>query len=146
MFRKIKDLDFTEFANMIDEISKEFAKEISEQFEKENSQPSIMDNVGYNLYEHDEYAYLEIPLPGFDKSEITSELKNSILTIKANKKLKSNREYIVHNYNIGDLEFSIPLRKDIAGGIWKAELKNGILKYTIEKQKKKDTSIYINII
>ena len=146
MFRKIKDLDFTEFANMIDEISKEFAKEISEQFEKENSQPSIMDNVGYNLYEHDEYAYLEIPLPGFDKSEITSVLNGNILTVKANKKLKSNREYIVHNYNIGDLEFAIPLRKDIAGGIWKAELKNGILKYTIEKQKKKDTSMHIDII
>ena len=146
MFRKIKDLDFTEFANMIDEISKEFAKEISEEFEKENSQPSIMDNMMYNLYETEENAYLEVPLPGFDKSEITSVLKDSVLTIKAEKDTGEAIDYIVHNFKKGDLKFAIPLRKDIAGGIWKAELNNGILKYTIEKQKKKDNSMYIDII
>lgn len=140
MFRKIKNLDLTEFINMLDDLS----KEISEEFEKENIH-SVMGD--YNLYEDDNFAYLEVLLPGFFKSEITSVIKDNVLTIKAEKSTGSTREYIVKNLSITDKEYKISLRKDIAGGIWTAELKNGILVYTIEKQKPiKDDGMYISII
>ena len=142
MIQKIKALDFKDFLDVFEEISKDLTKDLT----KEKSQPTVMDNISYNLSEDDNLAYLEIPLPGFDKSEITSVLNGSTLTVKAVKKSEEEYYYIVKNFNIGDLEFTIPLRIDIAGGVWKATLDKGILTYIIEKSKPKDNSMYINII
>lgn len=136
MFKRLKDMDLLE---LIEELSKEFTPE--------NSGLSFTDNIAYNLYEDAENAYLEVLLPGFEKSEITSMIKDNVLTIKAEKLTNGTREYIVKNLYITDKEYKITLRSDISGGIWSAELKNGILTYTIEKQKPiKDDGMYISII
>lgn len=135
MFSGWKNLD--ELIEIVDKVSREFTQEA-------NNQSLFGD---YNLYEDAENAYLEVLLPGFEKSEITSVIKDNILTIKAEKLKGVHTEYIVNNLSITDKEYKITLRSDIAGGIWTAELKNGILKYTIEKQKPiKDDGMYISII
>lgn len=135
MFSQWKNLD--ELIEIFDKVSREFTQEA-------NNQTLFGD---YNLYEDAENAYLEVLLPGFEKSEIASVIKDNILTIKAEKLKGVHKEYIVKNLSITDKEYKITLRSDIAGGIWTAELKNGILKYTIEKQKPiKDDGMYISII
>lgn len=131
-WRNIDDL-----IEIVDKVSREFTQETNNQ--------SVFGD--YNLYEDAENAYLEVLLPGFEKSEITSVIKDNVLTIKAEKLTNGTREYIVKNLSITDKEYKITLRSDISGGIWSAELKNGILTYTIEKQKPiKDDGMYISII
>lgn len=136
--------------NNFEKTLEEMRDQISNKLEK--SKNVIMnDNFhnlchSYNLYEQESgtVAILELPLPGFYENEITSVLKDRILTITAKKEHQETRVYLVNIFLISDKEIKIKLPQDIADGIWEAELKNGILRYTIQKVAPKDNSTYIN--
>lgn len=133
-------------AEIIREINEKTDKIIKESSETlEDATPAYMDNVAYNLYEQtNDEAVLEIELPGFYEDEITAYVKDSTLTVLAKKEPKETRKYLVKSFSIIDKEFKISLPLEIASGIWSAELKNGILTYTIQKIAPKDNSMYIN--
>ena len=139
------DKTLSDFIKRADYILKESSKTYEEIF-SEDASPAYMDNVAYNLYEqeYDEEAVLEIELPGFYEDEITAYVKDSTLTILAKKEPKETRNYLVKSFSVIDKEFKISLPLEIASGIWSAELKNGILTYTIQKIAPKDNSMYIN--
>ncbi len=139
--------NFNDFEKTLAEIIKqteEIIKESSRTYE--DATPAYMDNVAYNLYEQEngEEAVLEIELPGFYEDEITAYVKDSTFTVLAKKEPKETRNYLVKSFSVIDKEFKISLPLEIASGIWSAELKNGILTYTIRKIAPKDNSMYIN--
>ena len=143
--------NFNDFEKTLAEIIKQI-QEQTEDIIKESSKmcedaaPAYMDNVAYNLYEQEygEESVLEIELPGFYEDEITAYVKDSTLTVLAKKEPKETRNYLVKSFSVIDKEFKISLPLEIASGIWSAELKNGILTYTIQKIAPKDDSMYIN--
>ena len=132
----IKFASYNNFEKTLYELRKEFSKD---------SESLIKANKEYNLYETEDYAYLEIKMPGFKKDEIISVLSDKILTIKTQKEMHETRNHIVQEFSIENLEYKIPLRSDIASGIFDAKLEDGILTYTIQKAKPKDNSHYIKI-
>lgn len=141
---------YNNFEKTLEQIVQEMRDQISNKLEK--SKNVVIGNhfynsgESYNLYEQDSgtVAVLELPLPGFYENEITSVLKDRILTITAKKEPQETRVYLVNEFLITDKEIKIKLPQDIAGGIWEVELKNGILRYTIQKVAPKDNSMYIN--
>ena len=138
--------NFNDFEKTLAEIIKQI-QEQTEDIIKESSKmcedaaPAYMDNVAYNLYEQEygEEAVLEIELPGFYEDEITAYVEDSTLTVLAKKEPKETRNYLVKSFSVIDKEFKISLPLEIASGIWSAELKNGILTYTIQKLHQKTT-------
>lgn len=134
---------YTNFEKTLADIVKDIQEQTEEVFGK--NKPAFM-NAEYNLYEQDSgaEAILEIELPGFVENEITSYLKDSILTVTAKKEPIESRNYLVKSFSTCDKEFKIKLPIDISNGIWDAELRNGILRYTIKKVAPKDNSMYIN--
>tara|TARA_R110000751_G_scaffold100607_1_gene194574 strand:+ start:127 stop:504 length:378 start_codon:yes stop_codon:yes gene_type:complete len=75
--------------------------------------------------EEDDKYYFELELPGFDKKEIDVSIRDGELKVSAcNKKEKRERSK------------RIILPKDINPDTISAELKNGMLKISIEKQVK----------
>ena len=81
MIQKIKALDFKDFLDVFEEISKDLTKEYKE-FENKYSKD-------YNIFEENGYKHYEFMLPGFEKEDIRVELNhtNEIVVTTAKKKL-----------------------------------------------------------
>lgn len=130
-------------SDMLDELKFSCSKEEC----TEDDKTSI--NCVYNLYENEDFAYIEVKVPGFEKDEITSELKDGLLSIVCKKQdIDSKEGYLdtTTSFDINEtLKFKIKLRKDISNGVFDAKLKNGILTYIVQKVKEKDNSHYITI-
>ena len=96
-----------------------------------------------DIKEHDNSYELKMDLPGFTKDEISAELENGYLTIRAAKGLdkdekeKKTGKYIRRERYAGACQRSFYVGEDITQEDIKASFKHGILKLDIPKKASK---------
>ena len=96
-----------------------------------------------DIKEHDNSYELKMDLPGFTKDEISAELENGYLTIRAAKGLdkdekeKKTGQYIRRERYAGACQRSFYVGEDITQEDIKASFKHGILKLDIPKKDSK---------
>ena len=96
-----------------------------------------------DIKEHDDSYELKMDLPGFTKDEISAELENGYLTIRAAKGLdkdekeKKTGKYIRRERYAGACQRSFYVGEDITQEDIKASFKHGILKLDIPKKASK---------
>ena len=96
-----------------------------------------------DIKEHDDSYELKMDLPGFNKDEISAELENGYLTIRAAKGLdkyekeKKTGKYIRRERYAGACQRSFYVGEDITQEDIKASFKHGILKLDIPKKDSK---------
>ena len=102
-----------------------------------------------DIYEKGDDYHLELDIPGFDKEDISIEVKDGYLKIKAEKNESTDekdedKKYIRRERIYGKYERSFYIG-DIDEEKIDAEFKNGILKITVPKKEEKKSSKYIDI-
>lgn len=93
-----------------------------------------------DVSEKDKEYVLEAELPGFDKKDITVELKNNYLTISANRDYESEekeKDFIRRERYYGEFSRSF-YAKGIKQEDIKAKYENGLLLVTLPKKEKEE--------
>lgn len=95
-----------------------------------------------DLIEHDDNYELSLQLPGFNKEDITAELKDGYLTVTAahqesNDKSDQNNNYVWKESFSGQYVRSFYVGKDMKQDDIKAEFTNGVLKLEVPKKEQK---------
>lgn len=107
-----------------------------------------------DVRDHDDHYEIDVDLPGFKKEELSLELTDGYLTIKAAKGLdkdekeKKSGKYIRRERYIGSMTRSFYVGDTITQEDVKAEYKNGVLKLSVPKpdpNKKVEKTNYIAI-
>lgn len=111
--------------------------------EKSNS------NMKCDVYEKGGNYHIEMDIPGFDKNDISIEVKNDYLTITAEKNNEISEEdkdkrYIRQERSYGKYQRSFYVG-DIDTNEVEAEFKNGMLKVVIPKKEKIENKKMIEI-
>ena len=106
-------------------------------------------NMKCDVYEKGGNYHIEMDIPGFDKEDISVEVKNDYLTITAeknseNKEEDKDKKYICQERSYGKYQRSFYVG-DIEPDEVDAEFKNGMLKIVIPKKEKTDNKKYIEI-
>ena len=102
-----------------------------------------------DIYEKGDDYHLELDIPGFDKKDISIEVNNGYLTIKAeknqsNEEKDKDKKYIRKERVYGKYERSFYIG-DIDEEKINAEFKDGMLKITVPKKEENKSSKYIDI-
>lgn len=107
-----------------------------------------------DVRDHEDHYEIDVDLPGFKKEELSLELTDGYLTIKAAKGLdkdekeKKSGKYIRRERYMGSMTRSFYVGDSITQEDVKAEYKNGVLKLTLPKpdpNKKVEKTNYIAI-
>ena len=107
-----------------------------------------------DVRDHDDHYEIDVDLPGFKKEELSLELTDGYLTIKAakglNKDEKENKtgKYIRRERYMGSMTRSFYVGDTVTQEDVKAEYKNGVLKLSVPKpdpSKKVEKTNYIAI-
>ena len=107
-----------------------------------------------DVRDHDDHYEIDVDLPGFKKEELSLELTDGYLTIKAAKGLdkdekeKKSGKYIRRERYMGSMTRSFFVGDTITQEDVKAEYKNGVLKLSLPKpdpNKKVEKANYIAI-
>lgn len=107
-----------------------------------------------DVRDHDDHYEIDVDLPGFKKEELSLELTDGYLTIKAAKGLdkdekeKKSGKYIRRERYMGSMTRSFYVGDTITQEDIKAEYRNGVLKLTVPKpdpSKKVEKTNYIAI-
>ena len=107
-----------------------------------------------DVRDHDDHYEIDVDLPGFKKEELSLELTEGYLTIKATKGLdkdekeKKTGKYIRRERYMGSMTRSFFVGDTITKEDIKAEYKNGVLRLTVPKpdpNKKVEKTNYIAI-
>ncbi|MBR1598052.1 MAG: Hsp20/alpha crystallin family protein [Lachnospiraceae bacterium] len=107
-----------------------------------------------DVRDHDDHYEIDVDLPGFKKEELSLELTDGYLTIKAAKGLdkdekeKKTGKYIRRERYMGSMTRSFYVGDTITQEDVKAEYKNGVLKLSLPKpdpNKKVEKTNYIAI-
>ena len=98
-----------------------------------------------DIYEKNNVYYLEMDIPGFDKSDVNIEIDdNDYLVITAEKNNESNEEDESKNYIRKERSYGKYQRSFYIGGIDKenidASFENGILKVVMPKKQEEKSS------
>ena len=98
-----------------------------------------------DIYEKDNIYYLEMDIPGFDKSDVNIEIDdNDYLVIRAEKNNEVNEEDKAKNYIRKERSYGKYQRSFYIGGIDKenidASFENGILKVVMPKKQEEKSS------
>ena len=98
-----------------------------------------------DIYEKDNVYYLEMDVPGFDKSDVNIEIDdNDYLVIRAEKNNEVNEEDKAKNYIRKERSYGKYQRSFYIGGIDKenidASFENGILKVVMPKKQEEKSS------
>lgn len=106
-------------------------------------------NMRCDIYEKGGDYHIEIDIPGFNKEDISIDIKDNYLTIKAEKNEELNDEdqekiYIRRERNYGRYERSFYL-SDLDQDNIEAEFKNGMLKIIVPKKEVIDNKKSIEI-
>ena len=125
---KIKELNFKEFLDVFDEISKDFSKHLTKEFEKETKY-----SKDYNIYEENGYKHYEFMLPGFEKEDIRVELNHTNEIVVTTSKKKLNRQYIERNVS-GTKMFKVQLNSGLINDSIKTDFNNGVLTLSFKAQ------------
>lgn len=102
----------------------------------------------YNVYESDKDYVVEFAIPGFEKSNFSVELKNSVLEISCEKENKSEskeQNYIFKGFSYGSFKKSFSLPENVNYEEISANYENGLLKVIIPKGDKTKASKQITI-
>lgn len=97
-----------------------------------------------DVKENEKEILIEAELPGFEKDEVSVQLKDNSLTISAEKNLEKceeNEHYICRERKQGRVSRSFSA-EDIAEDEVKADYKNGILLVTLPKLKRSNPEGY----
>ena len=102
-----------------------------------------------DIYEKDGSYHIEMDIPGFDKKDISLEVKDGYLTVKAEKSEENNEEddkknYIRRERSYGKYERSFYLG-DLDQDKIDAEFSNGMLKIIVPKKEVIDNKKIIEI-
>lgn len=97
-----------------------------------------------------ETAYTaEMNVPGFKKEDIDISLDNGIMTIKSEKEESSEQKedgkYIVKERSVSNLSRSFHVPENVDVSKIEANMEDGVLKITLPKAEKKDTSTKVQI-
>lgn len=97
-----------------------------------------------------ETAYTaEMNVPGFKKEDIDISLDNRIMTIKSEKEESSEQKedgkYIVKERSVSNLSRSFHVPENVDVSKIEANMEDGVLKITLPKAEKKDTSTKVQI-
>lgn len=97
-----------------------------------------------------ETAYTaEMNVPGFKKEDIDISLDNGIMTIKSEKEESSEQKedgkYIVKERSVSNLSRSFHIPENVDVSKIEANMEDGVLKITLPKAEKKDTSTKVQI-
>ncbi len=128
---------FSDFDNVLDDFFGDFLP--AKFFES--------DTFKIDVGENDKTYFVEAELPGFKKEDICLELCEGKLTISAEKEQKSEEKknnYIHRERRFGKMQRSVYL-KDVSDENVDAVFENGILKITLEKLTKKESSKRIDV-
>lgn len=130
MIRSIKELNLSNFGDILEEISKDFSKELNKELAKENKY-----SMDYNIYEEDGYKHYEFMLPGFEKDDIRVELnhKNEVIVTTSKMKSSKNRQYIEKNVKDTKM-FKIQLNPELVNDDIKTDFNNCILTLSFKPQ------------
>lgn len=111
------------FDQMFNDMERRFATQLST-----NYPPHNIAKVADNLYE------IAIAVTGFEKDEITVQVEQNELTIKGERKEEENSaiEYLHRGLALRDFERTFTLAEHMK--VVKAEIKNGVLSVTIERE------------
>lgn len=100
-----------------------------------------------DIYEENNVYNIEADLPGFDKKDVSIEINDDYLTIKAEKETEikdESKKYIHNERRYGKVERSFYLRGINQDNI-SAKMENGTLYITIPKQDEKESKKLIEI-
>lgn len=106
-------------------------------------------NMRCDIYEKGDNYHIEIDIPGFNKEDISIDIKDNYLTIKAEKNEELNEEdqeknYIRRERSYGKYERSFYL-SDLDQDNIEAEFKNGMLEIIVPKKEVIDNKKSIEI-
>jgi molecular chaperone IbpA len=111
------------FDRMFDDMDRRFATQLSS-----NYPPFNISKTAGNLYD------IAIAVTGFDKEEITLQIESNELTVRGERKPVDDQEpeYLHRGLALRDFEKTFTLAEHMK--VRKAEIKNGILLITIERE------------
>lgn len=106
-------------------------------------------NMKCDIYEENNNYHIEVDIPGFDKKDISVEVKDGYLTISAVKNNEvedkdSKRNYIRRERVYGKYERSFYVG-DLDEDKINAEFNNGMLKIVVPKKEKQENKKIIEI-
>mgnify|MGYP004664910239 CR=1 FL=1 len=106
-------------------------------------------NMKCDIYEENNNYHIEVDIPGFDKKDISVEVKDGYLTISAVKNNEvedkdSKRNYIRRERVYGKYERSFYVG-DLDEDKINAEFSNGMLKIVVPKKEKQENKKIIEI-
>ena len=145
--------------NLFDDFFDDFFDWPAYDKQMKDAQKKLYGRRGENLMktdvrDHDDHYEIDVDLPGFKKEELSLELTDGYLTIKAAKGLdkdekeKKTGKYIRRERYMGSMTRSFYVGDTITQEDIKAEYKNGVLKLTVPKpdpSKKVEKTNYIAI-
>ena len=108
---------------------------------------SKQDNMKCDVFELGDNYHIEMDIPGFDKKDVTIEVKNNYLTVTAEKNYDNednNKNYIRRERSYGKYERSFYLG-DLDEENIEAEFKDGMLKIVIPKIEETKNKKFIEI-
>ena len=95
-------------------------------------------NMKCDIYEKESNYHIEMDIPGFEKKDISIEIKDGYLTISASKNIKENKEDETINYIRRERVYGKYERTFYVGDMDQdkinAEFKNGTLKIIVPKK------------
>ena len=121
MITKIKELNFKEFLDVFEEISKDLTKE----FEKEDKY-----SKDYNIYEENGYKHYEFMLPGFEKEDIRVELNHLNEIVITTSKKKTTKQYLEKNVKSTKM-FKVQLYSELINENIKTDFNYFIAKFSL---------------
>jgi len=106
-------------------------------------------NMKCDIYEKNSAYHIEMDVPGFKKEEISIDVKDGYLTIKAEKNNEESENDEERNYIRRERSYSKYERSFYLGDLDQdkidAEFNNGMLKITVPKKEELDNSRKIEI-
>lgn len=105
---------------------------------------NIKSKYDYNIYEQEEFTFIECLLPGYEKSQIRIDLFQDRIEVSTSNSKKSelSKRYITKMFELGNKTFSFKLSPELLAGEITSSLENGILTIKI---KPKNSSFKTNI-
>ncbi len=98
----------------------------------------------FNVSENEKEINIEVELPGLEEKDVEVNVDKGILTIKGEKKFqkeekKENYHLVEHSY--GSFQRSLQLPENANINDITAKMKNGVMKITVPKDPKAETSV-----
>ena len=103
-----------------------------------------------DIFESEAGVTMFVDLPGVDKTDVSVEVKDNILTIKGNRRSEvtvDDQNYYRRERNFGSFQRSFGMRGVISPDKIKASFKNGVLKIELvkpEEEKPRQVSVDID--